>query len=79
MKICSICNKDTNSILYKCNNCDNLFHQKCIKKWLRINTDYELIYRCAKCSFIGFNDNDLSYKPLLNDYNNDERWCCKIC
>ena len=83
-EICSICEtvKD-NDKLFKCNNCPNLFHQSCIKKWLRINTDSDTIYYCTKCSFVGFNDKDLSYQPCISNdrvkYCEDERCCCKIC
>ena len=82
MRICSICNTiKENDKLFKCNNCPNLFHQSCIKKWLRINTNSDTIYYCTKCSFIGFNDKDLSYQPILTpiEEEEDERSCCKIC
>ena len=81
MRICSICNTiKENDKLFKCNNCPNMFHQSCIKKWLRINTNSDTIYYCTKCSFIGFNDKDLSYQPILKPIEEeDERSCCKIC
>ena len=42
------------------------FHNKCINKWLKLNSNKpDIIYFCNKCGFIGFNDNDLSYKPLI--------------
>ena len=84
MDICSICKKNSNSILYKCNNCSTLFHQKCIKKWLKMNCEYDMIYYCKNCSFLGFNDEDLSYELFLKDIenkevNNERQCCCKIC
>ena len=81
--LCSICKtykKDEK--LFKCNKCPNLFHQKCIKKWLKIHTDSDIIYYCTKCSFIGFNDKDLSYQPLLetiHEETNERYCCCNIC
>ena len=57
---CIFCKNNEDKLL-KCIKCNAVFHKKCIKKWLNINIQENILYYCPKCSFIGFNEKNESY------------------
>lgn len=64
---CIFC-KNNEEKLLKCIKCNAVFHKKCIKKWLNINVEDNMLYYCPKCSFVGFNEKNESY-IILNEEN----------
>jgi len=49
---CSICSNSLKYThkLYKLNECDHLFHSKCIKKWFKYTSDnFHSIHQCPLC------------------------------
>ena len=61
---CSICLEDLGRHnLWKCKQCNNKFHKKCIIKWKRVNPHFPKYFECPVCKL---------------QYDNKCYWCYKF-
>lgn len=80
-KPCNLCNSNRNTILISCIRCKKIYHKTCYDKWLKQNTNSELLFYCPDCSFSSFNEEGVGYitlegtsKVIIDD---DDKYCQK--
>ena len=80
-KKCNLCNSNRTQILISCIRCKNMYHNICYDKWLKQNTNSELLFYCPDCGFSSFNEEGIGYliheRPTINMIEDDK--CCSKC